>query len=149
MRKTRVPWWCRANAQLNRAVRTRPTCGLPVGEGQKRTRTGEPDALATLDNLAGESADAFDGDGDLVADVQGADPSRGAGEDHVAGKQRHGLGDVDDQVLDGVDHLARPAQLALLAVDRELDGQVGRGGEVQVGLDPGAERAGGVEALGP
>src|SRR5690349_17562827 len=102
MRKTNwapLPWWCRANAQLNRAVRTSPTWGLPVGEGQKRTRT-----LATLDHLVGESADAFDGDGDLVADVQGADPSRGAGEDHVAGEQRHGLGDVDDQVLDGVDH---------------------------------------------
>src|SRR5689334_25285344 len=126
MRKTRVPWWCRANAQLNRAVRTRPTCGLPVGEGQKRTRTGEPGALATLDNLVGESADAFDGDGDLVADVQGADPRGGAGEDDVAGEQGHGLGDVDDQVLDAVDHLAGAAELALLAVDRELDGQVVR-----------------------
>src|SRR3954471_15906529 len=146
MRKTSVPWWCRANAQLNRAVRTRPTWGLPVGEGQKRTRTG---ALATLDNLVGESADAFDGDGDLVADVEGADAGRGAREDHVAGEQRHRLGDVDDQILDGVDHLAGTAELALLAVDRELDCEVAGGGEVQVRLHPGAERAGGVEALGP
>src|SRR5690348_12071117 len=142
MRKTRVPSLCRANAQLNRAVRTRPTWGLPVGDGQKRTRTV---ALATLDHLVGQSADAFDGDGDLVADVQGADPSRGAGEDHVAGEQRHGLGDVDDQVLDGVDHLAGAAELALLAVDRALDRQVGG---VEVRLHPGAERAGAVEALG-
>src|SRR5690242_4952280 len=149
MRKTRAPWWCLANAQLNRAVRTRPTWGLPVGEGQKRTRTGEPGALATLDNLVGESADAFDGDGDLVADSQGADPCRGAREDHVAGEQRHGLGDVDDQILDGVDHLAGAAQLPLLAVDGELDGQVGRGGQADVRLHPGAQRAGGVEALGP
>src|SRR6478736_924842 len=81
MRKTRVPWWCRAKAQLNRAVRTRPTWGLPVGEGQKRTRTG---GLATLDHLVGESADAFDGDGDLVADMEGSDPCGSAGEDHVA-----------------------------------------------------------------
>src|SRR3954471_22868565 len=95
MRKTRVPWWCRANAQLNRAVRTRPTWGLPVGEGQKRTRTG---ALTTLDHLVGESADAFDGDGDFVADVQGSDPCGGPGEDHVAREQRHGFRDVDDQV---------------------------------------------------
>src|SRR2546421_7201098 len=66
MRKTMVPLWCRANAQLNRAVRNRPTWGLPVGEGQKRTRTGAgagagadvdvgsdvgSDALATLDHL--------------------------------------------------------------------------------------------------
>src|SRR3954469_18113620 len=102
MRKTRGPWWCRANAQLNRAVRTRPTRGLPVGEGQTRTRPGDggtpcsseaeslgEGALATLDNLVGECADAFDGDGDLVADVEGADPCGGAGEDDVAGEQRH------------------------------------------------------------
>ena len=61
----------------------------------------------------------------------------------VAGEQRHGLGDVDDQVLDGVDHLAGAAELALLAVDGELDGEVGRGSEVQAGLDRGAQRAGG------
>src|SRR3954452_8772094 len=146
MRKTSVPWWCRANAQLNRAVRTRPTWGLPVGEGQKRTRTG---ALATLDNLVGESADAFDGDGDLVADGERPDACRGAREDHVAGEQRHGLGDVDDQILDSVDHLAGAAELALFAVDGELDRQVGGRLQVQVRLHPRAERAGGVEALGP
>ncbi len=76
-------------------------------------------------------------------------PCRGAGEDDVAGQQRHGLRDVDDQVLDGVDHLAGAAQLALLAVDGELHGEVVGTGEVQVGLHPGAERAGAVEALGP
>src|SRR3954469_14242087 len=93
MRKTSVPWWCRANAQLNRAVRTRPTWGLPVGEGQKRTRTLF--ASTTLDHLVGESADAFDGDGDLVAGVDRADPRGGAREDDVAGQQRHRLADVD------------------------------------------------------
>src|SRR6187549_1909026 len=41
MRKTNVPPVWRAYAQLNRAVRIRPTCGVPVGEGQKRTRTAE------------------------------------------------------------------------------------------------------------
>ncbi len=41
MRKTNVPPVCRAYAQLNRAVRMRPTCGVPVGDGQNRTRTGE------------------------------------------------------------------------------------------------------------
>ena len=54
---------------------------------------------------------------------------------------------LHDQVLDGVDHLAGAAELALLAVDGALDGR-GRSG-VEVGLHPGAERAGGVEALGP
>ncbi len=48
-----------------------------------------------------------------------------------------------------MDHLAGAAQLPLLAVDGELDGQVGRGGQVDVRLHPGAQRAGGVEALGP
>src|SRR3954454_15201232 len=146
MRKTSVPWWCRANAQLNRAVRTRPTWGLPVGEGQKRTRTAGTGALATLDNLVGESADAFDGDGDLVADGERPDACRGAREDHVAGEQRHCLGDVDDQILDSVDHLAGAAELALFAVDGELDRQVGG---VEIRLHPGAEGAAGVEALRP
>ncbi|CAM5544968.1 hypothetical protein SCALM49S_03598 [Streptomyces californicus] len=43
--------------------------------GRERDRNGRvAGALATLDHLVGESADAFDGDGDLVADVQGPDP---------------------------------------------------------------------------
>src|SRR4051812_24254780 len=142
MRKTSVPWWCRANAQLNRAVRTRPTWGLPVGEGQKRTRMG----LATLDHPVGESADAFDGDGDLVADAERADSRWGAGEDDISREQGHRLGDVDDQILDGPDHLTGTAELALDTVDRALDGEVGG---VELGLHPGTQRAGGVEALGP
>ena len=47
MRKTKVPPVCRACAQLNSAVRTMPTCGRPVGDGQKRTRTSEPVAAVT------------------------------------------------------------------------------------------------------
>src|SRR6478736_3206400 len=133
MRKTRVPWWWRAKAQLNSAVRTRPTWGLPVGEGQKRTRTSVEGALATRDHLVGESADAFDGDGDVVAGVQGADPGGGAGEDHVAGQQRHRLGDVDDQVLDGVDHLPGAAGLPQFAVDGRGDRQVGGARQVDTG----------------
>jgi len=42
MRNTKVPPVCRAHAQLNRAVRTIPTCGVPVGDGQKRTRMSLP-----------------------------------------------------------------------------------------------------------
>ena len=45
MRKISVPPVCRAYAQLNSAVRIIPTCGVPVGEGQKRTRTSEPVAV--------------------------------------------------------------------------------------------------------
>src|SRR3954471_11901835 len=139
IRKTRAPWWWRANAQLKRAVRTRPTWGLPVGDGQKRTRTGA--ALVTLDHLVGESADAFDGDGDLVADMERSYPGRGAGEDDVAGEQGHRLGDVDDQVLDGADHLAGAPGLAQLAVDGRGHREVSGGREVETGLDPGADGA--------
>src|SRR5262245_61843909 len=39
MRNTSVPLLWRAKAQLNRTVRIRPTCGVPVGDGQKRART--------------------------------------------------------------------------------------------------------------
>ena len=46
MRKTKVPPVWRAQAQLNRQVRTMPTWGVPVGEGQKRTRTGEDPGAA-------------------------------------------------------------------------------------------------------
>lgn len=77
--------------------------------------------------------------------TQGADPCGGAREDHIAREQRHGLRDVDDQVLDGADHVAGAAELSLLAVDRRLDGEVVG---VHVGLHPGSQRAGGVEALG-
>ena len=38
-RKTKSPPVCRAYAQLNSAVRIRPTCGVPVGDGQNLTRT--------------------------------------------------------------------------------------------------------------
>src|SRR3954449_10534108 len=38
-RKHSPPCW-RANSQLNRNVRARPTCNQPVGDGAMRTRTG-------------------------------------------------------------------------------------------------------------
>ena len=38
-RSTNVPPKCRANTQLNSALRTLPTCRLPVGDGGNRTRT--------------------------------------------------------------------------------------------------------------
>src|SRR6187431_1078119 len=45
MRNTSLPPVCRAYAQLNKAVRIRPTCGVPVGEGQNLTRTSVPVAV--------------------------------------------------------------------------------------------------------
>jgi hypothetical protein len=46
VRNTKVPPTWRAYAQLNSAVRMSPTCGVPVGEGQKRTRVADPAAAS-------------------------------------------------------------------------------------------------------
>src|SRR5688500_11277592 len=114
MRNTKVPFVCLAWAQLNSAVRISPTCGVPVGEGQKRTRTGVSagtegreaagDAEAVVivastlppaarglggpgsaaDYGVGQPADSFDFHLKAVAGVNQADPGRGAGHDDVA-----------------------------------------------------------------
>ena len=78
------------------------------------------------------------------------DAGRRAGEDDVAGQQGHDLGDVGDQRRQPEDQLAGAALLARLAVDGAGDLQVGRveAQAGQVGLDPRADRAEGVEALG-
>src|SRR5699024_188838 len=92
-----------------------------------------------------QGADALDGDVDGGAGGDGAHTGGGAGEHQVAGQQgRHG-GDLGDQVGDGTEHVRGGALLGDLAVDAAGDLQV-RG--VQVGLDPGADGAGGVEGLG-
>ena len=122
MRKTNVPPTCRAYAQLNSAVRIRPTCGVPVGEGQKRTRTAEPGAAAArgghgAPGLAGarrprqparaqsrrstglRSTPMSSTSTSTMSPVHDRPDARGgAGEDDVAGQQREHLGDVRDQV---------------------------------------------------
>jgi hypothetical protein len=46
LRNTSVPLVvCRADAQLKSTVRMSPPGGSPGGEGQKRTRTAEPEAV--------------------------------------------------------------------------------------------------------
>src|SRR5690242_13471727 len=118
MRNTKVPPWWRANAQLNKAVRAIPTCGEPVGEGQNRTRTeGSRRESVTGDHLVGEGADAGDDHVDLVTDLHGADAVGGAGEDDVAGQERHDAGDVGDQRGDVEDQVAGRAVLLDLAVE--------------------------------
>src|SRR5690606_14514096 len=141
MRSTNRPPDCRASAQLYRAVRAPPTWNMPVGDGAKRTRRS-----VTCYHLVRQCADALDADADLVADLQRADSRGRAGQDHVAGDQRHDGADVGDQGGDVVDELAGAPGLPDLAVDRRGERQVTG---VEVGLDPRAERAEGVEALGP
>ena len=68
-----------------------PTCGSPVGDGATRSRTGpsarrQPRATTRLVRVPMPSIV----DRDLVADLDRADAGGRAGEDHVAGQQRHG-----------------------------------------------------------
>src|SRR5688500_6049646 len=104
MRNTKVPPWCRANAQLKSAVRASPTCGDPVGDGQNLTLTGAstPSLPFTVSavrsvtplHLVRQGPDALDDHVHLVADAHRADALGGAGEDYVTGQQRHHAGDV-------------------------------------------------------
>src|SRR5690348_17610562 len=82
-RKTKVPPWWRAKAQLKRAVRTRPTCGEPVGEGAIRTRT-----VTALHSFLGHHRvrqRAQDRARNLyfLSHLHRADARRRAGQDHV------------------------------------------------------------------
>src|SRR5918999_1376450 len=109
MRRTSFPPVCRAKSQLNRNVRTSPTCGLPVGDGGKRTRMGRS---VTGGDPIREAADAGNRDLDLVTDLHRADAVGGAGEDHVARQEGHHAGDVGDQGGDVEDQvLGRPILL--------------------------------------
>src|SRR6478672_13597537 len=122
IRKTTVPPACRAKAQLNRNVRTRPTCGEPVGEGAMRTRTARPVWISvTSYHLVRQVADAGDGDLDLVADLHRADAVGSAGQDHVAGEQGHHAGHVGHEGRHVEDHVGRRTVLLDLAVEPGLD----------------------------
>ena len=88
-----------------------------------RGRT-EPDADALLgracqrlSHLVREGAEAGDRDLDLVADLHGTDTLGGAGEDDVAGQQRHHAGDVGDQRRDVEDQVLGRAVLLEVAVE--------------------------------
>src|SRR5512132_231941 len=97
-------------------------------------------------DVVGQDADALDLDLDPVAGLQRAHAGRGAGQEHVAGQQGHHPGDEGQQVGHAALQLGGAGLLLHLAVDQGGDGQVAG---VEVGLDPGAEGAEGVEALGP
>src|SRR5215472_18292732 len=130
IRSTNRPPVERANAQSYRAVRTLPTCRSPLGEGANRTLTPPPSPGAascsvTFGHRVGERSDVLDGHRYLVSDYQGTDPRRRPGEQHVAGKQRHHVTGVGDQLRDAVQQLRRPGPLADLAVDRRDQLQVG------------------------
>src|SRR5690606_38057939 len=86
MRNTNRPPWWRANAQLNSAVRAMPTCGLPVGDGQKRATTSLPVAVVHRVSVighhrVGQGAQAVDRHGHVVAGLHGSDSLGGAGQD--------------------------------------------------------------------
>ena len=130
-------------------MRASPTCGAA---GRRR---GHPDAdgsrgASSLRHLVGQDAEAGDRDLDLVTHLHRADALGGAGEDDVAGQQGHHAGDLLDQGGDVEDHVAGVAVLLEVAVEVGLHADaVDEVLRVEVGLDPRAERAEGVEALGP
>ena len=61
---------------------------------------------------------------DEVALLNSADSSGCAGEDEVAGLEQVELTGVGDDLIDGVDHVARPAHLACLTIELHLEVQV-------------------------
>src|SRR5699024_10428605 len=163
MRKTRVPPWWRAKAQLNRAVRINPTCGVPVGDGQNRTRTAGADVAlmsarlalgararsawsAAADHRIAQHPDALDVDLDGLTVDDRPHTGRGAGQDHIARQQGHHLGDPRDDLGHGVDQRSGVSVLDDLTVTAGDHGQVRR---IQIGLDPRSQRAERVMALAP
>src|SRR4029453_18508592 len=150
IRRTNTPPWCRANAHENSPVRAFPTWIDPEGAGANLVRTpsitGHPPrggSRARLDRV-GEGPDPVDLDLDEVPRRARPTPPRRSRQDHVAGEQGHERRDELDQRRDAEHHVARLPRLADLAVPARLDPDVVR---VQVGLDPGPERARPVEPL--
>src|SRR5262245_29340291 len=144
MRNTKVPPTCRAYAQLNSAVRTSPTCGFPVGDGLKRTRTA-PAWSVTRYHPVGQRTDVLNAYRHLVARQHRPDARGRAGEEYVAGEQGHEARDVRHQGRDVEDQVGRTSVLTELAVDPGLDLEVVG---VEVGLDPRTQWAERVEPLG-
>src|SRR5688500_6646324 len=101
---------------------------------------------SAADERVGARPDALDLDVDPLAGLDRADPRRGAGEEQVPGQEGERRTGVGDQCRDLVDHVCRGAVLDHLAVEAGADREVL---DVEVGLDPGADRGEGVEALGP
>src|SRR5438876_7671043 len=85
IRRMKLPPWCRANSQLNSAVRALPTWMEPVGAGANRHRTGPSPAPAPASDTFGhfvlEHPDPFDLDLHPIAGLQGADTGGGSGHD--------------------------------------------------------------------
>src|SRR5437762_8168081 len=111
-----------------------PTTYSPAGilrrSGKRRRRSSRNDIA--------QRADPFDLDFDRVTRIQRTDARRRAGEDHVAGQQRHRGGDVFDEEVALEDHVARVAVLADVAVHARGELQRRR---IEIGFDVRPERA--------
>src|ERR1051326_1419037 len=114
-----------------------------AGSGTLR-RSGKSRCRRSSNDIA-QNADPFDLHFDGVAGVQRSDACRRAGEDHIAGKERHHLRDeLDDRVAFEA-HLLGVAVLLDRAVHARLNAQA-RG--IEIALDVRAEGTEGVEGLG-
>src|SRR5512142_1699330 len=97
-------------------------------------------------NMIAQRADPLDLDLDRIAGSERTDARRRAGEDHVAGHERHHGRDELDEHVAREDHVARIAVLPDLAVHARNEAQ---GCDVEIGLDHRTDRTERVEALPP
>ena len=99
-----------------------------------------------------ELADAFDPEPDGLARLEEAAAAHAhaggsAGEDQIAGLERHSRGEVGDLLGGREDHLARVRTLHQLVSDPELHGELLGIGDLAGGRDPRAEGTGALEAF--
>src|SRR6266540_6207863 len=109
IRRMKLPPWCRANSQLNKAVRAVPTWMYPVGAGAMRHRTG---ASGTRRHPVLEDPDPLDLHLDRVTGLDRSDSGGRSGEDDVTRKQRHDARDVLDELTRAERELRGPPGLA-------------------------------------
>ena len=105
------------------------------------------ESLPLHDHVA-QFADALDANNRLIAGLERARGVRRARHDHIARQQRGEAGDTGNLLGDVMDEIRRGAarRRNILAVEREADPGVAPV-ELVLRDDPGAQGAGGVEAL--
>src|SRR5437588_27525 len=107
---------------------------------------------ALLSHLVADRSDPLDPDLDHVAGLEefaasGANPGRRPGQDQIAGMKGQPRRKMRDLLGEAEDHLGGVRILLDGAVDPQLDGEVLRVWALACRHDPGAQRAGAVEAL--
>src|SRR5215475_11182251 len=132
-----------------------PTWRSPLGEGANLTLVSVLSAACeasangrsvTRNHPVVQCPDSLDCHLDPIATDDRTDARRGTGEDDIARQQCEGRGHICDERRDVEDQFRRPNVLLDLAIYDRTERQVRR---VEFCLQPRAERAEGIEALGP